>query len=61
MRGAALISVLTSHTARKLFFFARMRIDPAVSAGPIVTAFNDVLSTLNFFLVAHIINTIFVA
>jgi magnesium transporter len=35
------------------FFFARFRIDPAVAAGPIVTAFNDVLSTLMFFLVAR--------
>lgn len=34
------------------FFFARFRIDPAVASGPIVTAFNDVLSTLMFFLVA---------
>lgn len=35
------------------FFFARFRIDPAVAAGPIVTAFNDLLSTLMFFLVAR--------
>lgn len=35
------------------FFFARFRIDPAVASGPIVTAFNDVLSTLMFFLVAR--------
>lgn len=34
------------------FFFARMNIDPAVAAGPIVTAFNDVLSTQMFFLVS---------
>lgn len=34
------------------FFFARMHIDPAVSSGPIVTALNDVLSTLMFFLIA---------
>lgn len=33
-------------------FFARYHIDPAVASGPIVTAFNDVLSTLIFFLVA---------
>lgn len=37
------------------FFFAHFRIDPAVAAGPIVTAFNDVLSTLMFFLVARIV------
>lgn len=41
------------------FFFARFRIDPAVASGPIVTAFNDVLSTLMFFLVARIVNSIF--
>lgn len=35
--------------------FARWRIDPAVASGPIVTAFNDVLSTLMFFLVAYIV------
>lgn len=35
------------------FFFARMKIDPAVASGPIVTAFNDVLSSQMFFLVAH--------
>lgn len=39
------------------FFFARFRIDPAVASGPIVTAFNDVLSTLMFFLVARIVNS----
>lgn len=35
------------------FFFAKFRIDPAVASGPIVTAFNDVLSTFMFFLVAR--------
>jgi magnesium transporter len=37
------------------FFFARFGIDPAVASGPIVTAFNDVLSTLMFFLVARLV------
>lgn len=41
------------------FFFARFGIDPAVASGPIVTAFNDVLSTLMFFLVAWIVNSLF--
>ena len=41
------------------FFFARMGIDPAVASGPIVTAFNDVLSTLMFFLVARIVYVFF--
>lgn len=38
------------------FVFARFHIDPAVASGPLVTAFNDVLSTLMFFLVAFGIN-----
>ncbi len=41
------------------FFFARFRIDPAVASGPIVTAFNDVLSTLMFFFVASVISYFF--
>lgn len=41
------------------FFFARFGIDPAVASGPIVTAFNDVLSTLMFFLIARAIYPIF--
>lgn len=41
------------------FFFARFGIDPAVASGPIVTAFNDVLSTLMFFLVARLLYLFF--
>lgn len=41
------------------FFFARFRIDPAVASGPIVTAFNDVLSTLMFFLIARVVYPFF--
>lgn len=41
------------------FFFARFRIDPAVASGPIVTAFNDVLSTLMYFLVASLVSSFF--
>lgn len=41
------------------FFFARFRIDPAVASGPIVTAFNDVLSSLMFFLVARTVYIFF--
>jgi magnesium transporter len=40
------------------FFFARFGIDPAVASGPIVTACNDVLSTLMFFLVARLVYSI---
>lgn len=42
------------------FFFARFGIDPAVASGPIVTAFNDVLSTLMFFLVARVLYPLFI-
>lgn len=41
------------------FFFARFGIDPAVASGPIVTAFNDVLSTLMFFLAARVLYPLF--
>jgi len=41
------------------FFFVRYRIDPAVASGPIVTAFNDLLSTLMFFFVAYVVNLLF--
>lgn len=41
------------------FVFARLGIDPAVASGPIVTAFNDVLSTLSFFLVARVLYIFF--
>jgi magnesium transporter len=40
------------------FFFARINIDPAVASGPIVTAFNDVLSLQMFFLVARTLHTV---
>ena len=42
------------------FFFARFGIDPAVASGPIVTAFNDVLSTLLFFLIARVLYPLFI-
>lgn len=41
------------------FFFARFGIDPAVASGPIVTACNDVLSTLMFFLLARAVYPLF--
>ena len=34
------------------FFFSRVGVDPAVAAGPIVTAFNDILSMSIYFLIA---------
>lgn len=41
------------------FFFAKMKIDPAVAAGPMVTALNDVVSTFMFFLVARVVYGLF--
>lgn len=40
-------------------FFAHYKIDPAVASGPIVTAFNDVMSTFMYFLVAKVVCSIF--
>lgn len=42
------------------FFFARIGIDPAVASGPIVTAFNDVMSTIMFIIVARLLFMVFV-
>jgi magnesium transporter len=49
-------SVLGSLTP---FFFSRIGIDPAVAAGPIVTAFNDVMSAWLFILVAWSVSHMF--
>jgi magnesium transporter len=40
-------------------FFARIGVDPAISAGPIVTAFNDFLSMTIYFLVAWGVSSLF--
>ncbi len=40
-------------------FFARIGVDPAISAGPIVTAFNDFLSMTIYFLIAWAVSTLF--
>ncbi|MBS0625301.1 MAG: magnesium transporter [Verrucomicrobia bacterium] len=40
-------------------FFARIGVDPAISAGPIVTAFNDFLSMTIYFLIAWGVSTLF--
>jgi magnesium transporter len=42
------------------FFFVHFRIDPAVASGPLVTACNDVLSTLMYILVAWLVYSTFV-
>lgn len=40
-------------------FFARIGVDPAISAGPVVTAFNDFLSLTIYFLIAWGMSSIF--
>lgn len=40
------------------FFFARFGIDPAVASGPIVTAFNDVMATFMFIVIAQIVSSL---
>lgn len=42
------------------FFFARLGVDPAIASGPLVTAFNDLSSTLVYFLIAWTIYGIFI-
>ncbi|MFT4552516.1 MAG: magnesium transporter [Chlamydiales bacterium] len=41
-------------------FFARLGVDPAIAAGPIVTAFNDVLSTIMYIIIARLVSGMFV-
>ncbi|MCB1181118.1 MAG: magnesium transporter [Chlamydiia bacterium] len=41
------------------FFFAKLGVDPAVASGPIVTAFNDILSMTAYFLIAGILHSLF--
>ncbi len=41
------------------FFFARMGVDPALASGPIVTAFNDIMSMIMFFVISGVLNTVF--
>lgn len=41
------------------FFFVRIGVDPALASGPIVTAFNDIMSMIIFFLIAGFLNSFF--
>ncbi len=54
--GACLAS--TSLGVFSPLFFARIRVDPAIAAGPIVTAFNDFLSMSIYFLIAMGLNAL---
>ena len=53
--GACLLATTLGAFAPLLF--AKLRIDPAVASGPIVTAFNDVLSSLMYFFIAYVVST----
>jgi magnesium transporter len=55
--GACLMATLLGTLSP--FFFARFRIDPAVASGPIVTACNDVLSTLMYIFIAKLVSSFF--
>lgn len=41
------------------FFFARIGVDPALASGPIVTAFNDIMSMIMFFIISGVLNSLF--
>lgn len=41
------------------FFFAKLGVDPAIASGPIVTAFNDIVSMIIYFLISGMINKLF--
>lgn len=43
------------------FFFAKLGVDPALASGPIVTAFNDLVSIIIYFLISGLINSLFFA
>ncbi len=53
--SAGLLGACLTATTLGVFsplFFARIGVDPAISSGPIVTAFNDVFSMIMYFLIA---------
>jgi len=60
--GFGLIGGCTAGTLLGVFsplFFSRIGVDPAISAGPIVTAFNDFLSMTIYFVIALGISNLF--
>lgn len=60
--GAGVFSACLTATSLGVFFpffFARMGVDPAVASGPLVTAFNDLCSTLMFLLIAFLVHGFF--
>lgn len=60
--GCGLFGACLSATALGVtspFFFARLGVDPALASGPIVTACNDLISIIIYFLISNLINGIF--
>ncbi len=60
--GAGLVGGCFAGTLLGVFsplFFARIGVDPAISAGPIVTAFNDIFSMSIYFLIAWGVSSLF--
>ena len=55
--GASLTA--TSLGVLSPFFFAKIGVDPALASGPIVTAFNDIMSMIMFFVISGVLNTLF--
>ncbi|AHK63177.1 hypothetical protein M832_03120 [Chlamydia avium 10DC88] len=40
-------------------FFVKLGVDPALASGPIVTALNDIMSMVIFFLITGLLNFFF--
>ncbi len=60
--GIGLVGGCTAGTLLGVFsplFFSRIGVDPAISAGPVVTAFNDFLSMTIYFVIALGISNLF--
>ena len=60
--GTGVLGACLSSTLLGVFsplFFARLSIDPAVASGPIVTAFNDVISMALFFIISGLISSLY--
>ena len=60
--GVGLIGACFTGTFLGVFspvFFSKIGIDPAISSGPIVTAFNDVLSMTIYFIISYGLSYLF--
>ncbi len=62
--GTGLMGACLAGTLLGVFsplFFARVGVDPAIASGPIITAFNDILSMSIYFLIAIGLSTLLLA